>query len=249
MYLTWSKLKMRKQNTTEVNSLSEFIHQLETRIEDRYRILLFRGQNTNKALIPKIARHYFKKSREVDEKRMLREFIINAKPQLQTKLETKLDKLVVAQHYGIPTRLLDWTENPLTALYFATNRVNEDADHSVVWVISFDRSSSLLLDNPNVDPFNINTIKFYRPENLIERLSAQNGWLSIHPQNGYGFYQRAEKIDDVSAKMSKIIIPKKRLSEIHQTLNSCGINEFSIFQDLDSLGKYVFKKYKKQLRQ
>lgn len=237
---------MEEHNTTVVNSLSEFILQLETRIGDRYRILLFRGQNTDKPLIPKIARHTFQKSRGVDEKRMLREFIVNANPYVNGELNTVLNQLAVAQHHGIPTRLLDWTENPLTALYFASQEpIKDDEEHAVIWVTSFDRSSDLLVNDPKIDPFVFNKIRFYKPENIIERLSSQSGWLSVHPQNGSGFYQRAEEIDDESMKLSKVIIPKDKVSGIFETLNSCGVNEFSIFQDLDSLGKYIFRKYKK----
>jgi len=38
------------------------------------------------------------------------------------------------QHYGVPTRLLDWTENPLVGLYFALLTQNPDCD-AAVWVL------------------------------------------------------------------------------------------------------------------
>ena len=236
--------KKRNYHDTTVHSVSEFVTQLETRILDRYRITLFRGQNTDKALIPKIARHYFKKSRKIDEKRMLEDFSTNSIAHLDYEPKNILEKLTIAQHHGIPTRLLDWTENALTALYFATYSETSEDDTAVVWVLSLERDSELLLRDSNVNPFAIDEIKVFKPANIIQRISSQHGWFSIHPYKGQGFFERIENIEDESVRISKVIIPRENINEINKTLDSCGINEYTIFRDLDSLGKYVFHKYK-----
>jgi hypothetical protein len=155
-----------------------------------------------------------------------------------------LDKLTIAQHYGVPTRLLDWTENPLTALYFATNTVPNSNDNAVVYVLSLERDSDLIINDPSIDPFNLENIKFYKPENFIQRLSSQSGWLSVHPQNGFGYYDRAENLGNDTIRLSKVIISPDNTQNILQTLNVCDVNEFSIFQDMDALGKHVFRKYR-----
>ena len=52
------------------------------------------------------------------------------------------------QHYGVPTRLLDWTENPLVGLYFATEQVDEtETQDAALWML---RPSALNI-NANVD--------------------------------------------------------------------------------------------------
>lgn len=136
---------MKKYKTIEIKSLAEFINEMEIRQNDPNRIILFRGQNTDKALIPKIARHHFIKSREVDEKRMFNEFKLLARPFLHQEFLSEIEWLTVAQHHGLPTRLLDWTENPLTVLFFATaKKPKNEEPHSVVWVISLDRESEIL---------------------------------------------------------------------------------------------------------
>ena len=235
---------MQKFHTTEISSLSEFTNQLETRISDKYRILLFRGQSIDKPLIPNIARNIFKKSREVDEKRMLEEFNVQSIQYLAYFPKNEIEQLTIAQHYGLPTRLLDWTENALAALYFAVSKESIKDNNAVVWVLSLERDSPLLINDPNIKVFEQNELKFFKPSSIIQRVSSQHGWFSLHPYRGQGFYERADQVLDGEYRLNKLIIKTGCSKKILQTLESCGINRHTIFRDLDSLGTYIFEKYK-----
>jgi len=236
---------MTKFNTTYISSLSEYIKLLETRIVDRYRITLFRGQNTDKALIPGIARHNFKRSREVDEKRMLEEFNTQSIQYLNYQPKTDLEKLTIAQHHGIPTRLLDWTENALAALYFAVNQHPKENDLAVVWVLSLDRDNNMVIKESDSDIFNSKEVKLFKPATIIPRVTSQFGWFSCHPYSGQGFYERIDREYKDTTRLNKILINEGKSNEILETLESCGVNKHAIFRDLDSLGQYIFDKYRK----
>ena len=98
----------------EINSLDKFITKLEELPNDRNN--LFRGHsNINYGIQPSLFRDpkYYK-----NEYMMYQELVIRC-PESFTSCQTHLDFLVEMQHYGLPTRLLDFSLNPLVALYFA----------------------------------------------------------------------------------------------------------------------------------
>lgn len=97
---------------TSVASVNQYIAKLNEKGKGIY----YRGHsNPNYLLQPSIKRT---KRLEKNESKMYNELLINC-PEDFEKCHTHLEKLVKMQHYGLPTRLLDITRNPLVALYFA----------------------------------------------------------------------------------------------------------------------------------
>jgi len=66
------------------------------------------------------------------EKRLLSECKRRARIFLQTPPSSDWEWMVLAQHFGLPTRMLDWTENPLVALYFSAQDV-EPAEDGILY--------------------------------------------------------------------------------------------------------------------
>lgn len=230
-----------------VKSVSEYIKTIETRTIETGRIYLFRGQCDNFRLLPGIARPKYKFSftKLETERRILDEFKAHSLPHLKIIPKTDLEYLVVAQHYGLPTRLLDWTENALAALFFAVSRKIENDMRPEVRVCSFPNTSDIIIRDYEMTIFDQHDIKFFKPTSFLDRIISQSGWFSMHPQSGHntGSYIQADKVSNSEIRFSRIAIDPEYAGDIYRTLNDCGINKFSIFKDLDSLGSYLTSKY------
>jgi len=78
---------------------------------------LFRGHNNFMwELLPKIAREDFVfRSKSDSELKMIETFKRYARQYLSKEIKNEWHYFALAQHYGMATRLLDWTTNPLAA--------------------------------------------------------------------------------------------------------------------------------------
>lgn len=119
----------------KVGSISRFLLLLEAIETDKRRILYFRGHSKESfKLAPSIYRN---DGLIANEARMLKELIVRCPNEFSDGIST-FQTLVKMQHYGLPTRLLDITSNPLVALYFACTRHESDDEDGEVIVASFD---------------------------------------------------------------------------------------------------------------
>ncbi len=123
----------------EVNSLADFINIIaEIKKSIDTRILWFRGEpESDTPLLPRIFRSLQNDGLFYSpeyENRLLQNFRLKARAFEKTPSRDNIDEwLFLAQHYGLPTRLLDWTEGALFALYFALT--NNPSSNSLVWVL------------------------------------------------------------------------------------------------------------------
>lgn len=151
-----------------------------------------------------------------------------------------LDLMALAQHHGVPTRLLDWTTLPYTACYFAASsslfnyKSWNDDSKLAIWVLD-----ELRLSNDDL----IKTFK--SPGSTSPHLAAQYGSFTVHPHNGS--YRKGYSILNVeeiirpreNPILLKLTIPSYETARL---LDLCCISGFSaadIYPSIDGVGKAV----------
>lgn len=164
-------------------------------------------------------------SRKKEEGRIFRRFKERAVPYVEFSPRTDWDWLAIAQHHGLPTRLLDWTRNPLAALYFAVE--HETKSDSAVYVL---KGYPVLSTRRHPDPFEYEKVGKFVPDRINARLNAQLGVFTIHPNPKQAF---------VSNDIEKLIIPNKPRKELKKILDTYGINRATLFPDLDGLAVHI----------
>jgi len=137
-----------------------------------------------------------------------------------------LEWLALGQHHGLPTRLLDWTNSPLVATFFATQDPSADQD-AAVYACEVRRGE----DKQFLRPFDIDNIKKYYPPHVSPRISAQQALFIAHPD--------PTKPMEEYTHVSRIVIPKNKRSEFQAQLNFYGINSQTMFPDLDGISSHL----------
>lgn len=247
----------------KVDSLSEWQE------HHAHKRLWFRGQtNATWALQPKVFRDDYKPTSEKDrlnlEQQASQEFHALGGINL-TGQESDVELYFMEQHYGMRTRLLDWSNNPLVALWFAVGGSqcppckNEPVVDGAVFVFDAYSLKNLPEEFGIASPYNdllkgaIETItkwgkvgdfpKFIipvRPAHNIARVRQQNSFFTFHAAGEDGHTDLTEA-DAPSLK--KYVIPHDRKAVIKETLKRLGIDAYSVYGGLDNLSTEIENSY------
>jgi hypothetical protein len=208
---------------------------------------VFRGQTVDFPLLPKICRLKPKGDLLEVERSLLQEFK-RTNPLLieQHRPMDDWDYLTLGQHYGLPTRLLDWSNNALTALWFATGNTTPEnvraSKYSVVWILMA-CNADFELDMEKVHPFDVPEVKLVRPRIIKQRINNQSGIFSVLSSKDMEEGRELDKNDHYQNQLIKVKIPAPKFNEIRTDLNTLGVNAFTLFPELEGLCTYLQWRY------
>ena len=245
-----------------IGSVEHFLSEIKQFAGKHVFRLYFRGHGEPvNALAPSIGRpqYFVGKSLVFDRERersLLSHFRRHAYEHFQ-RVPTEWETLFLARHHGLPTRLLDWTANPLVALYFSAFYDNDEVVYredqgrrfstvklnldGTVWAIEQRPGNRHLLDvlSETRGPLEISGIKLVNPFNPSARMTAQAGMFTLHGNPWTDMVTAAGRPfpepDLDIMRLKRWIVPARNKMQIILDLERLAINRRTLFPDIDGL--------------
>jgi len=235
-------------NDFRISSVREFINIIEAdTFEYRgipfVRTFFYRGVQNFHAykLIPSVARTWdgnLNHLRDI-EKSIMDKFKTRAPAHLVFRPSNDWEWLMLGQHHGLPTRLLDWTMNPLVALYFACTGDNHlSADGAVYRLSGLDQLQPEYFSHPDYsNPFSIDRDYYIFPPHITPRITAQSSAFTVSKNPIEPL--EIPFIDKDRGPNDTIIIRADSKGKILKQLIDLGIGPSTLFPGIDGLCKQI----------
>lgn len=223
------------------SSLPEFTDILNREFDSEG--LIFRGQRCDWPLVPKLARVNLQpdETRIAIERKLLNDLKLQGLPLCEIPPTTDFEWIAVGQHYGLPTRLLDWTTSALSALWFAISDPADGEASAIVHVMQTEPDD--FVTSRDRSPFTLDRTKLFRPRHIAKRIVAQGGLFTIHRTTSHGQFTPLQRESGFSNWLWAIEIPASAFGAVRWQLDQCGVNRASLFGDLSALCQHLEWRY------
>lgn len=231
--------------------------------------LWYRGQDrASWGLIPK---YYRKEFLEADEDEIQLEFDSRGRQVYQGGLpKDKWEEYFLMQHYGAPTRLLDWTDNPLVALFFAVDRFEKvgaaprstEQEDAAVWILDpswlnrqlrkkgiwgpllpgWKEAEPYLPDLFSEKAIRVRLPAAIDPPHVDRRLAIQGSRFVIFARTRD--LTKTHTVRRPKCRLAKVPVAWKSLAKITDELEVCGITWGQLFPDLAGLCKDIRRRWR-----
>jgi hypothetical protein len=196
---------------------------------------------------------------------LLRNFRKYAHAQASTGVDSIWHWLALAQHHGLPTRLIDWTYSPLVALHFATEFPAEYGTDGVVWCVNFVEANKRLprrlraiLDEEHSETLTVEMLSEFDSLRSFDSLSREPFVVFIEPPsidtrilNQFALFSLMSTptacldawLREHPDVCRRIIVPAELKWEVRDKLDQANINERTLFPGLDGLSRWLERYY------
>jgi len=233
--LTQAEAKSRRDAASTVIHTWEKLHETLSKMSDT--AWIFRGVSSpDHYPIPSIGREMlYGRYKLAQEKRLFEEFKHRAVSLVRGAEFDDWNWLAYAQHIGVPTRLLDWTTSPLVAAFFAL-QANAETDRAIFCV----KYSRFIyeVDRAGQSPFDCKTEGRFTPPLVFDRIRAQRGLFTTHPDPTKIFYRNGMRV---------IRIPNALVQKFRKQLFKYGVDFWHIYPDPEGLGQQLRWNYRERI--
>jgi len=175
------------------------------------------------------------------------------------------DWLAIAQHRGLPTRLLDWTYSPLVALHFATEQPEDYGQDGAVWCVNFVQANKRLprrlkkiLEQEGSETLTVDMLGGFRTLREFDALARDPFLVFMEPPaidrrilNQFALFSLMSspiaRMDDWLRQHPElcrlVVVPSSLKWEIRDKLDQANVNERILFPDLDGLSRWLTRYY------